>query len=192
MKLAASSLAVLAFGLGLAACASSGAVPRPFPGAPMPDEPSGREVASGEDAAEAASLRYGTAIVQTALSFRGVPYRIGGSDPSGFDCSGLVQYVFAQHGLALPREVREQFVLGREISSDLVQPGDLLFFATTAPRLRSGQGTGPSHVGLAIGADEFVHAPSTRGSVRVERFSASYWSSRLVGIRRVNQPRALP
>jgi cell wall-associated NlpC family hydrolase len=115
--------------------------------------------------------------VQTALSLRGVPYRNGGSDPSGFDCSGLVQYVFAQHGLALPREVREQFVLGREIPSDLVQPGDLLFFATT--------GTGPSHVGVAIGADEFVHAPSTRGSVRVERFSAGYWADRIVGVRRV-------
>ena len=148
-----------------AACATSGAVPRPFPGAPA------------EPPAPPLSRLDTSAIVDTALSFRGVPYRSGGSDPDGFDCSGLVQYVFARHGVALPRETREQFQLGTEVRLAGIEPGDLIFFRTTTD--------GPSHVGVAIGGDEFVHAPSTRGVVRVERFSAPYWANRIVGVKRM-------
>jgi cell wall-associated NlpC family hydrolase len=88
-----------------------------------------------------------------------------------------VRYVFSQHGVNVPRTVSEQFRAGQAISTDLVQPGDLVFFSTVAP--------GASHVGIAIGGDEFVHAPSGPGSVRIERMSASYWSTRFVGVRRV-------
>jgi cell wall-associated NlpC family hydrolase len=112
-----------------------------------------------------------------ALGFRGVPYRNGGSDPSGFDCSGFIQYVFKHSGTVLPREVRDQFVLGEVVDRDDVQAGDLIFFETVA--------RGASHVGLAIGGDEFVHAPSSRGVVRVERFTSTYWARRYVGTRRV-------
>jgi cell wall-associated NlpC family hydrolase len=115
-------------------------------------------------------------LVGTALSLRGTPYRNGGSDPSGFDCSGFTQYVFAQHGLALPRDVREQFRQGRSIDSRALLPGDLVFFSTTDP--------GVSHVAIVVGGDEFVHAPSSTGVVRVEHLSASYWSQRFVGARR--------
>jgi len=118
----------------------------------------------------------GYALVGTALSFRGVPYRNGGSDPQGFDCSGFTQYVFAQYGVALPREVREQFEKGRALTPDEVAPGDLIFFSTVAP--------GPTHVGIAIGGDAFVHAPSSTGVVRVERLGSSYWAPRYVGARR--------
>lgn len=118
-----------------------------------------------------------TNIIETALSFRGVPYRYGGSDPHGFDCSGLVQYVFAQHGIALPREVRDQYEIGDEVRLTDVQPGDLIFFETVS--------RGASHVGMAIGGNEFVHAPSSEGAVRIERFSSSYWASRVVGVRRI-------
>jgi cell wall-associated NlpC family hydrolase len=117
-------------------------------------------------------------LVATALGFRGVPYRNGGSDPAGFDCSGFVQYVFAQAGKALPRETREQFRVGRDVRRSEVQPGDLVFFETVS--------RGPSHVGVAIGGDEFVHAPTSRGVVRVERLTSSYWSTRLLGVRRVD------
>jgi len=116
----------------------------------------------------------------TALALRGAPYRSGGSDPSGFDCSGFTQYVFAQHGIALPREVREQVLLGTEIRAEDVSPGDLLFFSTVAE--------GPSHVGIAIGGDQFVHAPSSTGVVRVERLSTSYWSTRYITARRITPP----
>jgi cell wall-associated NlpC family hydrolase len=112
-----------------------------------------------------------------ALDLRGRPYRNGGTDPSGFDCSGFVQYVFAQHGVRMPRKVSEQFQEGKTVDASRLEPGDLVFFTTVAP--------GASHVGIALGGDEFVHAPSTTGEVRVERMSAPYWSTRFVGARRV-------
>jgi cell wall-associated NlpC family hydrolase len=116
-------------------------------------------------------------VTGTALALRGTPYRNGGADPAGFDCSGFVRYVFAQHGVTVPRKVGEQFRTGREVRSGQVAAGDLVFFTTVAP--------GASHVGIAIGGDTFVHAPSTTGEVRVERLTAPYWSTRSVGARRV-------
>lgn len=117
------------------------------------------------------------AIVKTALDLQGIPYRDGGASRSGFDCSGFTQYVFAQHGLALPREVREQFRAGRAVKLLEMEPGDLIFFTTIA--------AGASHVAIAVGGDQFVHAPSASGVVRVEHLSSDYWTRRYVGIRRV-------
>ena len=117
------------------------------------------------------------ALVGTALALRGIPYRDGGGDPQGFDCSGFTQYVFAQHGVALPRAVREQFRVGKSVKPQDLAPGDIVFFATN--------GEGPSHVAIAIGGDEFVHAPSSTGVVRVEHLSSSYWSPRYLGARRL-------
>src|SRR6185503_15773756 len=119
----------------------------------------------------------GLLAVSTAMMLRGIPYRNGGSDPSGFDCSGFVQWVFAQNGVRLPREVREQYDAGRRIDLREVIPGDLVFFETVS--------RGASHVGVAIGGDQFVHAPSSQGVVRVERFTANYWSMRFVGARMI-------
>jgi cell wall-associated NlpC family hydrolase len=116
-------------------------------------------------------------VAGTALALRGTPYRDGGSDPSGFDCSGFTQYVFSQHGIALPRGVRDQFRAGTPVDPSHLAPGDLIFFATTDPDA--------SHVAIAIGGDQFVHAPSSSGVVRVEYLSGSYWSSRFLGVRRV-------
>jgi cell wall-associated NlpC family hydrolase len=121
-----------------------------------------------------------SALVESALQLRGIPYLNGGSDPGGFDCSGFTQYVFAQFQLGLPRETREQFRVGEKVRRDEISPGDLVFFATTSSDV--------SHVGLAIGADEFVHAPSSTGVVRVERLSSTYWAPRFLGARRVTQP----
>lgn len=116
-------------------------------------------------------------VVRAALELRGTPYRNGGSDPSGFDCSGFTQYVFNRAGTALPRETRDQFTIGADVAPGQQRPGDLIFFSTTAP--------GASHVGIALGGDAFVHAPSSRGVVRVEYLTLPYWSRRLVGIRRI-------
>jgi cell wall-associated NlpC family hydrolase len=116
-------------------------------------------------------------IVTTAMMNRGVPYRDGGSDPTGFDCSGFVQWVFARNGVRLPREVRDQYGAGAQIDLRAVKPGDLLFFETVS--------RGASHVGVAIGGDDFIHAPSSNGVVRVERFTSTYWSRRFVGARRI-------
>jgi cell wall-associated NlpC family hydrolase len=174
------------FGLALAlasvGCASSGAVPQPFPrpGGPGPGRPAATSpIPSTAPAGVAtnASPAAGYAIAGTALGLRGTPYRNGGSDPSGFDCSGFIWYVFGQYGIRVPRTVGEQSREGTEVDPDALEPGDLLFFKTRGPSA--------SHVGMAIGGDEFVHAPSSRGEVRVERLSAPYWASRYIGARRV-------
>ena len=157
-----------------AGCASTGAVPQPFP---RPGGAAGAPASAPASAARQATVSDGYAIAGTALGLRGAPYRNGGSDPSGFDCSGLVWYVFGQHGIRVARTVGEQFREGTDVPANTIEPGDLLFFAT--------QGSGVSHVAMAIGGDEFVHAPSSRGEVRVERLSAPYWSSRYVGARRI-------
>lgn len=162
--------------LSLMGCASSGAVPAPFPvpGGRAPAPP----IAAPPPAALPGSLPSSiVSIVGTALGLRGVPYRSGGSDPSGFDCSGFVWYVFAQHGLALPRTVSELYAVGDRIDSDELEPGDLVFFRT--------EGRTVSHVGMAIGGEEFVHAPNSRGEVRVERMGSDYWLSRYAGARRI-------
>jgi cell wall-associated NlpC family hydrolase len=164
------------------ACASSGAVPKPFPiprGAsiPSPSAPPPEASAPGEPAGSAAEVGYGLA--GTALSYRGVPYRNGGTDPAaGFDCSGFVWYVFARHGIDVPRTVAAQYRTGVKVKAADVQAGDLVFFNTT--------GASPSHVGISIGGEQFVHAPSSTGEVRVERLGASYWAGRFVGIRRID------
>jgi cell wall-associated NlpC family hydrolase len=155
-------------------CASTGAVPAPFP---QPGASTGHPTTTRDPNPATVSDAGGYSIAGTALALRGSPYRNGGSDPTGFDCSGFVTYVFAQHAVNVPRSVSEQYRLGRSVAVDRLEPGDLVFFATVS--------RDASHVGIAIGGDEFVHAPSQRGEVRVERLSASYWASRFVGARRV-------
>jgi cell wall-associated NlpC family hydrolase len=157
-------LAVAMLGSG---CASTGAIPRPFP------------VPAGGRLTPAAEIEITDtyALVGTALDLRGVRYRNGGNDLEGFDCSGFTQYVFARHGLSLPRSVKEQFDLGRAVDADDIRQGDLLFFDI--------DGGGASHVAIAVGGDSFVHAPSTTGVVRVERLATRYWADRFVGARRI-------
>lgn len=170
------------FGTACAAKRTAGVpVPRPFPGAPAPPnvEP-GTENPEPATRTGNTNLEPGTRnleLLSTALSFQGVRYKNGGSDPSGFDCSGFVQWVFAQHGMPLPREVRDQWRNGRDVDRDEVMPGDLVFFETVS--------RGASHVGIALGGDQFVHAPSSTGVVRVERYSSAYWSRRWVGAKRI-------
>ena len=157
-------------------CASAtGAVPRPFPIPGDAPPPTASTSAPGRPTTPSTD---GYSISSTALSLRGAPYKNGGADPSGFDCSGFVHYVFQQHGMALPRDVRQQFQKGNEIDPASLAPGDLVFFTTIAP--------GASHVGIAVGGDQFIHAPSTNGVVRVENLSSQYWANRFVGAKRVN------
>jgi peptidoglycan endopeptidase LytE len=121
----------------------------------------------------------GRAVAQFAMGFRGVPYRLGGSDPGGFDCSGLVQYVFAQYGVPVPRVVEQQYEIGDIVRPSDIKPGDLIFFNTKK------EGRGASHVAIAIGNDSFVHAPNSTGVVRIETLSSTYWGSRYLGARRI-------
>jgi cell wall-associated NlpC family hydrolase len=162
---------VVALTTASAACASTGAVPKPFP------EPGSSPPSPSRGAPNRATAPDAYALTGTALALRGSPYRDGGSDPKGFDCSGFTQYVFAQYGIRLPRDVREQYQVGKPVKLQDLAAGDLSFFSTVSSDV--------SHVGIALGGDEFIHAPSSTGVVRVEHLSASYWSRRFVGGRRV-------
>ena len=173
---------IVLLALGSAACASTGAVPQPFPVPNGPATPAPTEPAAESPPSPAPARADGYEISGAALSLRGAPYRNGGSDPSGFDCSGFVWYVFDQHGVRLPRTVTEQFQAGSEVDPRDLRAGDLVFFDT----LHNGVRQLATHVGIVIGGDEFVHAPSSSGEVRVERLASTYWSPRFVGARRIS------
>jgi cell wall-associated NlpC family hydrolase len=108
-----------------------------------------------------------------AARYLGVPYRWGGGSPAGFDCSGLVMYVFAQLGISLPHYTVAQYALGTPVSRDQLQPGDVVFF------------DGLGHVGIYIGGGQFIHAPQTGDVVKVSSLSESWFASTYVGARRI-------
>lgn len=118
-------------------------------------------------------------ITTYALSLIGVDYRFGGNTPDqGLDCSGLIRYVFQQAtGLSLPRSAREQARVGQSVSKDKLQPGDLVFFNTRRFQF--------SHVGLYIGDNRFIHAPSAGGAVQVVSLDNAYWQKAFNGARRI-------
>ncbi len=130
------------------------------------------EAASPQAASIPVSLD--TRIVEEAQKFLGVPYVWGGASPSGFDCSGLVQYVFGQLGISLPRTASQQYEVGTAVSRGALMPGDTVFFDTTG---------GVSHVGIYIGNDQFIDAPAPGQDVQVMNLGAPYWASRYLGAR---------
>jgi NlpC/P60 family len=121
-----------------------------------------------------------------AMSLVGVPYRWAGNTPaSGFDCSGLVQYVLARAAdVKLPRTTADMSRRGESIDPGEIAPGDLVFFNTT--------GRAHSHVGIYVGKLRFVNAPSTGGTVRLDYLTNPYWAKRFDGIRRVAPPLMSP
>lgn len=121
----------------------------------------------------------GGRVAATARSQVGTPYRYGGDTPAeGFDCSGLVQWAFAQNRVRVPRTVDDQSQAGHAVRPSDIAPGDLVFFNTSLKR--------PSlHVGIATARGLFVHSPSSRGRVREDRLSDPYWTSVYVAARRV-------
>jgi cell wall-associated NlpC family hydrolase len=109
---------------------------------------------------------------QIAARYLGVPYVWGGASPAGFDCSGLVMYVYAQLGISLPHYTVAQWSATIPIATSDLAPGDLVFF------------DGLGHVGIYIGGGEFIHAPHTGTVVQVSSLGGS-WAASLVGARRV-------
>lgn len=117
-------------------------------------------------------------LLQHALALLGTPYRWGGTGTEGFDCSGLVGYVFhSALGIELPRVSREMATSGQLISDRaLLSPGDLVFF---------GHKGRVSHVGIYVGEGRFLHAPSTGKDVMVSSLNSGYWSGKYMAARRV-------
>jgi cell wall-associated NlpC family hydrolase len=153
-----------------AASPAAQAAPAPAPAPPAPEPPPAPAPptpapppAPGRGHPEAAAI---------AARYLGVPYRWGGASPSGFDCSGLVMYVYAQIGIALPHYTVAQYHMGTAVAQDQLQPGDLVFF------------DGLGHVGIYIGANQFIHAPHTGDVVKVSTITGWY-AQTYVGARRI-------
>ncbi len=121
----------------------------------------------------------GEQVVRTALSYRGVPYRFGGTSRGGLDCSGFTSAVYRRQGVRLQRTASGQFTQGQHVPQDQLKPGDLVFFHTTR--------RGISHVGIYTGNGKFVHAATRRGRVSVDTLDEDYYRRRYRGARRVKK-----
>jgi len=122
-------------------------------------------------------------VVQTALNALGTPYQWGGTAENGFDCSGLIQYAYGQHGIRLPRMSRDQAKAGTEVAPvvEALKPGDILLFSARP-------GGGVTHVGMYVGEQKFIH--SSNSGVKLSRLEVhdsegAWWLSRWVGARRI-------
>lgn len=123
----------------------------------------------------------GEDVVRTAKRYLGVRYVLGGTTPRAFDCSGFVRWIFAQHGVAMPRTAKEQAAVGDAPPTGDLQPGDLLFFFG---------GRGAQHIAVYVGGDTIIHASSSGKRVKLDRFGGTrrrptWFGQRLIAVRRV-------
>jgi len=171
---------------GLEAVQAAAAAPQPLPQPAAPGAPDAQPAAGARGAVvrmeswlkEKAQVYLRSRLVEITLASLGTPYVWGGNDPDqGFDCSGLVRFVYQQAaGLELPRIARQQRRKGKPVQRAQLRPGDLVFFNTRR--------NPASHVGIYIGDGRFVHAPSRGSLVRIDKLGDAYWSKRYTGARR--------
>jgi cell wall-associated NlpC family hydrolase len=179
------ALARLSFripGTAAAGQAVSASDPPRAGGEAPPPPPAPYDAARAAGASDEAA-RLTASVVETALAAMGAPYNWGGTDQNGFDCSGLIQYAYGQHGVVLPRISRDQMRMGRAVDrrADALRPGDVLGFSAD----RSSRIT---HVGLHVGDGQFIHSSST--GVKLSSLGAGdpdsrWWRDRWVGVRRI-------
>ena len=117
-------------------------------------------------------------VMNTAKSYLGVPYRMGGTTPAGFDCSGYTSFVFRNAGVDLPRTAGSQYNVGTKVSKADLKPGDLVFFHKTYNK------AGITHVGIYTGNNEFISATSSKG-IKVDSLNSTYWGPKYYGATRV-------
>ncbi len=179
-------------GLALQLRVSTGATPRPrarpSPAAPPRFEPpsEGDLINRSRDSgASPETARTAAGVVRTAIDVMGTPYTWGGDDANGYDCSGLIQYAYEQHGVILPRISRDQARMGRAVALRLeaLRPGDILGFSVEGDRV--------THVGLYVGDGEFIHSAS--GGVKLSSLSATdgdsqWWRRHWIVARRILGP----
>lgn len=162
-------VALIALALLLSACSSRAPSPQPIYSPPV-------SASSYQGGAEDVLFR--------ALGLVGTPYRYGGNTPEGgFDCSGLIGYVYRDAaGISLPRSTRELSAMRTpDVRRDALQSGDLVFFATNGGRT-------VSHAGIYVGDGRFVHAPSSGGTVRLDSLDNVYWQRVYLDAKRVITP----
>ncbi len=136
-----------------------------------------REPGPAESGQPVLAKNSGIIALETARNMLGVAYRYGGSDPRGFDCSGLVQYSYMQAGVRLPRRSEDIFRYSQLINPAEMQPGDLVFFRISSNKV--------SHVGIYAGNGAFIHSPSSGKGVSYAQLNNSYWRQRLVAAGRI-------
>jgi murein DD-endopeptidase len=158
------------------------APPPPAAPPPAPPEPdslaSSSNIPPGAPATAAPSDHFVLERVAfTARTMLGVPYHYGGNDPRGFDCSGLVLYAYGEAGVLVPRTSREQMRASHKITVEEALPGDLVFFRTSKRAW---------HVGIYLGDQRFIHAPSTGRAVVIQRVDDEYYLRHLIQIRRLD------
>jgi len=147
-----------------------------------PRTDSARIVSVSEEASPSSSATVERRVLGTAKRYLGTRYRMGGTKPSAFDCSGFVRYVFAKHGVALPRTAREQSIVGHPVAvgPDSLRVGDLLFFRTARGRA--------SHVAMYAGNGRIIHASAGSRRVRYDDLASPrgrWFIEHLTDVRRV-------
>jgi cell wall-associated NlpC family hydrolase len=156
------AIALVSLLLASAACSKTVLDPRDYAPGAMSSTPPVETPADGR----------GATVARIATAYLGAPYVWSGASPSGFDCSGLVSYVYSRVGITIPHNAAQQFRYGTPVPRDALAPGDLVFF----DRLR--------HNGIYLGDGRFVHA-TTPGGVKIARLDDDWFRQRWVGARRL-------
>lgn len=185
MQIKALFSSLLVLSLALAPLALSHAKPQVSilsPDVVLKDKNTGKDIEEREHAfLDAAASALVQEVILHAMSLIGVNYRWGGNTPeTGLDCSGFIRYVFDHSAdINLPRTSRDISQIGQKVEKDELKPGDLVFFNTLRRQF--------SHVGIYLGDNRFIHAPSKGKHISVAKLDQQYWNKRYNGARRVNQ-----
>lgn len=143
-----------------------------------------RETTAGDVVVAGKNNNDADELLSSAMGFLGVAYRFGGTSPTGFDCSGFMQYIFRKaYAVNLPRTSAQQATVGTAVSRENLQAGDMVFFRTAG-------GGRISHVGMYVGNNRFIHAPRTGKRIEITSLSNQYWHSKYAFARRVKRNNA--